>query len=178
VCLGLQRAYYPGDYDPIVLAHARALLTSDPQGACAYVDADLHDPARILADPATRATLDFSQPIALILVAVLHFVPDEDDPAGIVSELTSALPPGSYVAASHASGEHFPDGLAGAGRVYRDRGLRGALRTAAEFTELVFPGLDLVDPGVVLVSEWRADPGLPRPLPAEVNTYGGVARKG
>jgi len=165
------------DNDPIVLAHARALLTSDPRGACAYIDADLLDPYRILHHPATRATFDFSQPIALILVAVLHFIPDEDEPRGIVSALTDALPPGSYLAASHTSAEHFPEGMAGAGQAYSDRGLRGALRGQEEFAELAFSGLEVVEPGVVLVSEWRPEEGALRPMPSEVNTYGGVARK-
>ncbi len=165
------------DNDPIVLAHARALLTSDPRGACAYIDADLLDPDKILRHPATRATLDFSQPIALILVAVLHFIPDEDEPRGVVSALTDALPPGSYLAASHTTAEHFPEGLAGAGQAYSDRGLRGALRGQEEFAGLAFSGLEMVDPGVVLVSEWRPEEGALRPMPWEVNTYGGVARK-
>jgi len=165
------------DNDPIVLAHARALLTSDPRGTCAYIDADLHDPAKILHHPSTRATLDFSQPIALMLVAVLHFVPDEDEPRPIVSALLDALPPGSYLVASHATDEHNQEGMAGAGRAYSERGLRGALRDPEEFAELAFAGLDVIEPGVVLVSDWRPEPGSVRPLASEVNTYGGVARK-
>jgi hypothetical protein len=165
------------DNDPIVLAHARALLTSDPRGVCAYIDADLDDPAKILDHPATRSTLDFSQPIALMLVAVLHFVPDEDKPRRIISTLLDALPPGSYLVASHATDEHNQEGLAGAGQAYRDRGLRGALRSPEEFTQLAFGGLEVVEPGVVLVSDWQPEPGSLRPLASEVNTYGGVARK-
>ena len=165
------------DNDPIVLAHARALLTSDPRGACAYIDADLTRPEEILDHPATRSTLDFSKPIALMLVAVLHFVPEEDEPRRAVKTLLEALPSGSYVAASHVTDEHNPEGLAGAGRAYGESGVRGALRTSAEFAELVFSGLELVDPGVVLVSEWRPDATGLRPLPWEVNIYGAVARK-
>ena len=92
--------------------------------------------------------------------------------------LLDALPAGSYLIASHATDVHNQDGLAGAGRAYQDGGMRGALRSPDEFEELVFAGLDLVDPGVVLVSEWRPDTTGPRPQPAEVSTYGGVARKG
>ncbi len=165
------------DNDPIVLAHARALLTSDPRGACAYIDADLREPEQILAHPAVQATLDFTEPIALMLVAVLHFIPDEDEPRRLLDTLLDALPPGSYFVASHATDEHNQAGLAGAGRAYSDRGLRGALRTADEFTALAFAGLDIVEPGVVLVSEWRPEPGSLQPLAAEVNTYCGVARK-
>ena len=165
------------DNDPIVLAHARALLASGPHGVTAYLDGDIRDPEKILSDPAARGTLDFTKPIALMLVAVLHFIPDEDEPRRIVQTLVDALPSGSYVVASHATAEHNPEGLAGAGRAYREGGMRGAIRTSAEFDELVFTGLELVEPGVVLVSEWRPEEGRLRPLPSEVNTYGAVARK-
>jgi len=151
------------DNDPIVLTHARALLASDPRGACAYIDADLREPEKILGHPATMATLDFSQPVALMLVAVLHFIPDEDEPGPSVQTLVDALAPGSYVVASHVTDEHNQQALAGAGRAYRDRGLRGALRGPEEFAELAFPGLELISPGVVLVSEWRPDAGSLRP---------------
>jgi len=106
------------DNDPIVLAHARALLTSAPEGKTAYIQADLREPEKILSDPATRATLDFSQPIALMLVAVLHFVPDEEQPRRIVDTLLGALSSGSYLVASHVTAEHDPDTLVGAGRAY------------------------------------------------------------
>ena len=165
------------DNDPIVLAHARALLTSSPQGRTAYIDADLRRPAQILGDPETTATLDFTQPIALMLVAVLHFVPDGDDPRQIVDTLVDALPPGSYLTASHVTAEHDPEGVGGLERTYRAAGLPAQARTADEFADLAFRGLEVVDPGLVLVSEWRPDGTGPRPLPAEVNWYGGVARK-
>ncbi len=102
------------DNNPIVLAHARALLASGPQGMTAYLDADIRDPESVLSHPVTRGTLDFTKPIALILVAVLHFVPDEDEPKRIVQTLVDALPPGSYLVASHATAEHNPEGLSGA----------------------------------------------------------------
>jgi hypothetical protein len=164
------------DNDPIVLAHARALLASGPRGVTAYLDADVRNPETILANPVVRDTLDFGMPIALMLVAVLHFLPDEDDPRRIVRTLVDALPSGSYLVASHATAEHNPEGLSGAGRAYGQGGLRGAIRTSDEFGELAFADLQLVDPGVVLVSEWRPEEPI-RPLPSEVNTYGGVARK-
>src|SRR5579875_616668 len=165
------------DNDPVVLAHARALLASHPHGRTAYIEADLREPEKILTDPVTRATLDFSEPIALMLVSILHFIPDEDGPRRIVTALLDALPSGSYLAASHATAEHNPGELAGAGRVYSDAGLRGALRTAEEFADLAFAGLELVEPGLVLVSDWRPEPGSLRPQPAEVSMYGAVARK-
>src|ERR1700733_2193287 len=110
------------DNDPLVLAHARALLTSSPEGKTAYIHADLRDPEKILADPATVATLDFTKPVALMLVAILHFIPDSDEPRRIVATLLDALPPGSYLVASHATGEYFRDGGAEAARVYNQRG--------------------------------------------------------
>jgi hypothetical protein len=127
--------------------------------------------------PATGETLDFGQPIGLILCAVLHFVPDEDQPGSIVRRLVDALPSGSYVVASHTTAEYAPQNIYGAGRAYERGGMRGALRTADEFAELVFPGLTLVPPGVVLVSEWRPEPGTVLPTAPEVGTNGAVARK-
>jgi hypothetical protein len=165
------------DNDPMVLAHARALLTSSPEGRTAYIHADLHDPAAILSAPATRDVLDFSQPIALVLVAILHFIPDGDEPTEIVKTLLDALPSGSYFAASHATAEHNPAGAAAVLRVNQEAGIPFQFRDSDEFARLTFSGLDLVPPGVVLVSEWRPDDEGPRPKPSEVNCYGGVARK-
>jgi hypothetical protein len=165
------------DNDPLVLAHARALLTSAPEGRTAYIHADLRDPGAILSDPATREVLDFSQPIALMLVAIMHFIPDEEKPAEIIATLLDALPPGSYLAASHATAEHNPDGPTVGQDAYRETGIPFQLRDSDEFARLAFPGLELVPPGVVLVSEWRPEDTGPRPKPSEVNCYGGVARK-
>jgi S-adenosyl methyltransferase len=165
------------DNDPLVLAHARALLTSVPEGRTAYIQADLRDPAAILNDPVTREVLDFSQPIALMLVAVLHFIPDEDEPAEIVKTLLDALPPGSYLTASHVTGEHNRTETDAAQEVNQNVGIQLGTRDSDEFAELAFSGLELVPPGVVLVSEWRPEDAGPRPLPSEVSVYGGVARK-
>jgi hypothetical protein len=165
------------DNDPIVLAHARALLTSSPEGKTAYIQADLRDPEKILDDPVTRQTLDFSQPIALMLVAVLHFVPDSDGARRIVDTLLGALPPGSYLAASHVTPEHDPEGVGGLVRTYQASGLPAQARAAADFAGLAFRGLDMVDPGLVLVSEWRPDAEGVRPQASEVNWYGAIARK-
>ncbi len=164
------------DNDPIVLAHARALLVGTPQGRTAYIDADLRDPERILASPAVTGTLDLSRPIALMLVAVLHFLTDADDPARLVATLLGALAPGSCLVASHVTPEHDREGVSGLERAYRQGGIPAQARTAAEFAALAFRGLEMIDPGVVLVSEWRQPAG-PRPLPAEVNWYGGIGRK-
>jgi hypothetical protein len=166
------------DNDPLVLAHARALLTpASAEGQTAYVRADIRHPAAILDSPVVRSVLDFSRPIALMLVATLHFLNDEDKPSEVVGTLLSALPPGSYLAASHITLEHDPVGVGGGQQVYLDAGITMNARDADEFAALAFGGLEMVPPGVVLVSEWRRDSSGPLPTAAEVSCYGGVARK-
>jgi hypothetical protein len=143
------------DNDPLVLAHARALLTSMPQGACDYVDADLRDPEAIVREAAR--TLDFSQPAAVILVAVAHFLTDADDPAGIVAALAAPLAPGSFVAVSHLTSDFAPEEVTAGVAAYNALVPAGiTARGHAEVTGL-FGGLALVAPGVVPVSEWRPD---------------------
>jgi hypothetical protein len=164
------------DNDPMVLAHARALLVSAPGGRTAYIQADAREPSKLLSNPVIREVLDFSQPVALMLVAVLHFIPDADKPAEILTTLLDALPSGSYLVASHSTGEHDPARFAAAGRAYGSK-VRTQIRDSGEFARLAFSGLEFVPPGVVLVSEWHPDTDEPRPTPAEVNCYGGVARK-
>ena len=165
------------DNDPMVLAHARALLTSAPEGRAAYTQADLRSPSDILSSPVVRSVIDFDQPVALMLVAVLHFLGEEDEPETVLKSLLDALPPGSYLAASHITLEHDPEGVGGGQRVYREAGLSMNARDADEFASLAFSGLELVPPGVVLVTEWRPESKAPRPSAAEVSCYGGVARK-
>jgi hypothetical protein len=165
------------DNDSMVLAHARALLTSAPEGRTAYIQADLRSPLEILSSPVVRDVLDFGKPVALMLVAVLHFLQEEDKPETIIATLLDALPPGSYLAASHITMEHDPEGIGGGQRAYVKAGLSMNTRDADDFASLAFSGLDLMPPGVVLVSEWRPDTNAPRPTPAEVSIYGGVARK-
>jgi hypothetical protein len=167
------------DNDPLVLAHARALLTSSPAGKCAYIHADLREPEKILNDPVTRDTLDFTRPIGLILAAVVHFLLPEDDPAWIIGKLVDALPSGSYVVASHGSTEYGSQeeadvviGIIEAG------GVRIAPRSSHDFGHLVFDGLELVAPGVVLLPQWRPAPGSGhQPGAREVGANAGVARK-
>ena len=165
------------DNDPLVLAHARALLDSAPAGRTGYIHGDLRDPAAILSDPVTRDVLDFGRPIGLILAAILHFVRDEDNPRQIIATLLDALPSGSYLVASHLTTEHDPAATGAGQHAMQRAGITMRKRNSAEFETLAFRGLDLVPPGVVLVSEWRADVSGSRPTPAEVNCYGGVARK-
>jgi hypothetical protein len=165
------------DNDPLVLTHARALLSSHPAGRTAYIDADLRDPETILDHPVVRGTLDFTRPVALMLVAILHFIPDSDDPGGLVAALMSALPPGSYLVSSHVTAELDPDAIHGMEAAYRKGGLWAGARTAGEFGRLFFGGLDLVDPGVVMITDWRPDDAGPRPLASEVSSNGAVGRK-
>jgi S-adenosyl methyltransferase len=112
-----------------------------------------------------------------MLVALLHFIPDEDKPADIVATLLDALPPGSYLTASHLTTEHDTDAAGRGLQVMRGAGISMQKRASDEFARLAFTGLELVPRGVVLVSEWRPPGEGPRPAPAEVNCYGGVARK-
>jgi S-adenosyl methyltransferase len=165
------------DNDPMVIAHAQALLTSSPEGRTAYLQADLRSPERIVSSPLLREVLDFSQPIALMLIAVLHFLRDEEKPDEIIGTLLDALPPGSYIAASHMSMEHDPVSMRGGEQAYLDAGITMHARDSDQFARMVFSGLEMVPPGVVLVSEWRPDSRAPRPTPAEVGCYGGIARK-
>jgi S-adenosyl methyltransferase len=165
------------DNDPLVLAHARGLLASAPAGRTAYLHADLRDPAAILSHPDTRAVLDFGEPVALMLVAVLHFVPDEAGPAEIIATLVDALPPGSYLVASHLTTEHDPVATSAGQQAMREAGMAMQKRNSGVFARLAFSGLELLPPGVVLASEWRPAQTEPRPQPSEVNCYAGVARK-
>jgi hypothetical protein len=159
------------DNDPLVLAHARDLLTSTEQGACAYVHADMREPRTILT--AAAGTLDLAQPTAVLLIGVLGHVSDYAEARSIVSGLLDGLPPGSYLALadSISSGPAHRE----AGEQYAQTGaVPYQLRTAAEIHGF-FAGLEPVAPGVVPIPRWRPDPG-PVP-PAQVGTLGGVARK-
>jgi S-adenosyl methyltransferase len=167
------------DNDPIVLVHARARLTSSPEGRTAYIDADLRDVDRILSSPRLLATLDLDQPVALLLIAIMHFVPDSDDPYGVARRLLDALPTGSYLALSHLTGDFDPEAWEGVAAVYRKSGVIMRVRSRPEI-ERFFDGVDLVDPGLVSLPHWRPDPATAeadRPTDAQVSVYGGVARK-
>ncbi|MGW5668298.1 SAM-dependent methyltransferase [Micromonospora sp. NPDC003776] len=166
------------DNDPIVLAHARALLSSSPQGATAYVDADLREPEKILAHPDVRATIDFDQPVGLMLVAILHFLTDADDPYGITRRLVEALPSGSYLVISHATTDLVPRDIAAtAAPVTTTSMIDMAFRSRDEFRAF-FDGLEFVEPGISPVTEWRPDdaPEQRRSV-AQASMYAAVARK-
>jgi hypothetical protein len=164
------------DNDPLVLVHARALLTSAAEGATAYVQADLREPEKILADHDLLRTLDLSRPVALMLIATLHFIDEDDDPYAIVRRLVEALPAGSHLVVSHATSDYLPPALVA--DISSGRHGQGRLRTRAEVTRF-FDGLDLVEPGVTPVAEWHAeDEPQPRPTAAETAMYAGMARIG
>ena len=130
------------DYDPVVLLHARTLLTSDVSGAIDYIDADLRDPGTIVREAAR--TLDFSQPVAVMLIAIMHLIVDADDPYGLVAQLTAAVPPGSYLALSQVASDIEPEQMAEAARRYNRLAYEQQRhRTHAEVSRF-FDGLDLV----------------------------------
>ena len=161
------------DNDPIVLLHAETLLTSSAQGATAYLDADVRDTGRILAEAAR--TLDFGQPVAVLLFAIMHFIPDAQDPAGIVRTLMDPLPPGSYLAIGHHTADIHPEMEEFARHMSeRNPEFRATLRSRAQVTGF-FGGLELVPPGVVQISKWRPRSDLE--AKAQAALWGGVARK-
>jgi hypothetical protein len=162
------------DNDPMVLAHARALLSSTPEGATAYVDADLRDPDKILAEAAV--TLDFSKPIALILSGVLGHVVNIDQARSIVRSLMGPLPSGSYLSLNDGTSVIGKEQLEQATQDYNESGaIPYVQRTPAEIASF-FDGLELVEPGVVSCPRWRPDPA-PGDPPAELDAFGGVGKK-
>ncbi|WBB59798.1 SAM-dependent methyltransferase [Streptomyces sp. WMMC500] len=165
------------DNDPVVLAHARALLSSSAEGRTAYVQADLRRPEQILQARALWETLDRDRPVALMLSAVLHFVRDEEEPGRIVAAFRDALPPGSWLALSHTTNDIQPRQAADAAAVYGERRAAAPMvpRPLRE-VEAFFDGFDVVEPGVVQLPLWHPDgPVRPRLLD-EVWLYGGVGR--
>ena len=161
------------DYNPVVLLHAQALLTSSAQGALDYIDADLRDPQKLLAQAAR--TLDFSRPVAVMLIAIMHLIGDQDDPGGIIKQLMAAVPAGSYLALSQVASDIEAEQMAEAARRY-NRLARETQRhrSHAEVTRL-FDGLELLDPGVVPVPRWR--PASEMEAKAHSAMWGGVALK-
>jgi O-methyltransferase involved in polyketide biosynthesis len=163
------------DNDPLVLSHARALLTSSPQGVTAYLDADLRDTGKILAQAAE--TLDFTEPVAIMLLAILHYVPDLDEVHQILARLLDAVPPGSFVTISHAVSDISAEEMAEMFRRMNEH-LPAASHHVGRPHKVVtqfFDGLELAEPGVVPVSEWR--PRTDKEAATPTSLWGGVARK-
>ncbi|MFE3101392.1 SAM-dependent methyltransferase [Nocardia tengchongensis] len=164
------------DNDPIVLVHARHLLDSAPQGATAYLDADLRDPRHILEHPDLLSTIDLSKPVALMVVAVAHFMTDDQQPYELIRTLTDALAPGSYLVMSHATNDYMDEhDLARSAEANSRSGVPFQLRSGAEFAKF-FDGFNLVPPGITAVTLWRPEEYRPHPRPEAVSMLGAVAR--
>ena len=161
------------DNDPVVLVHAQALLSSTPEGACTFVNADLQDSARILAE--ARRALDFAEPVAVMLLGILNYLTDDEDPYGIVRQLMAAVAPGSYLVIVHPASDLDVDAAAKvADRYGQLTGTVQTNRTRAEVTRF-FDGLELLEPGVVEPNQWRPGPGDHPKI--ELANWAGVARK-
>jgi hypothetical protein len=162
------------DHDPLVLAHARALLTSDPQGATAYIDADLREPRKILKDAAK--TLDLSRPVALMLMGIVEFITDDEQAYAIVRQLLDRLPSGSYLALYDGTNVVHREASDKIVEVWNSSGNAPLVLRSPEQIGRFFDGLELVEPGLVSVSRWRPE-ATPWGEPPEVDAYGAVGRK-
>ena len=165
------------DNDPIVLTHARALMAGMGRGRTDVLQADLRDPAGILAAAQVKELLDFDRPMALVLAAVLHFIPDEDKPYAIVGELLAALAPGSYLILSHGTADFIPAEIRDRVTGVYTKATAPLVGRSREQVQQFFGGLDLLEPGVVTVPLWRPDEE-PAAGSDRVSMYGAVARKG
>ncbi|OXR47295.1 hypothetical protein B7C42_00417 [Nocardia cerradoensis] len=145
------------DHDPLVLAHARALMIGSEEGRTEYIPSDVRDPEVILGSERFRAVIDLSRPVALNLAAIMHFVTDEEGAYDIVRTYMDAFAPGSYLSITHASSDVNPERLAKVAAVYAQAGMKVALRNKAEVTRF-FDGLELVEPGVVPMHRWHPNP--------------------
>jgi S-adenosyl methyltransferase len=160
------------DNDPIVLAHARALLTSTMEGATAYIDADARDTGQILA--AAAQTLDFSQPVAVMFLMTLQYIPDDDHPREVVARVLDAVPSGSYLVVSDTTRDVDTERAARAtARLNERMGPTRLTRRSRDEIAAYFDGLDLVEPGLVLMPAWRAEPDPDHVIPC----YAAVGRK-
>ncbi|MET7401825.1 SAM-dependent methyltransferase [Dactylosporangium sp. NPDC005572] len=165
------------DNDPIVLAHARALLTSKPEGRTEYIDADLRNVDRILNAPALREVIDLNQPVGLLLIAIMHFVGDADKPYEIVQQLVDALPSGSFLTLTHLTGDFDAAAWDRVAAIYAKQGVTMQVRPHDDIARF-FTGLELVEPGLPIVTKWRPDADVnPDATDTQVAVYGGVARK-
>jgi hypothetical protein len=159
------------DYDPIVLVHAQALLISSPEGATDYIQSDVRDPRVILEH--ARRILDFDRPIALSLIALMHFLPDDWQPYEIVNTLVDAMPPGSYLVMSHGSSDLMPEESSRGAKEYVKGGIPLALRDREQVLRF-FDHVDLVEPGLVVTMDWFKD--TPAPPRERGQMYGAVGR--
>ncbi|WP_433414890.1 SAM-dependent methyltransferase [Microtetraspora malaysiensis] len=156
------------DNDPQVLVHARALLQDSPQ--VVVVEGDLRQPGEIMNHPEVRGHLNFDEPIAVLLLAIVHFIPDSDDPIGIIAQIRSALPPGSHMVISHVAVDERPESAPPVEGIYRSASAQFVARVSSEI-EPFFDGLDMVEPGVVNLHEWRPDSPVLAPRLETVKSY-------
>lgn len=164
------------DNDPVAVAHSTSLLADNPDAEA--IDADIRRPADILASPQMRKLIDFEQPVAVLMITILHFVTAEEDPAGIVADFRDALPEGSWLALTHATNQDRPDTAAAVGQLYRSRASSPVTARSRDEILTFFDGFDMVDPGLVHVPLWRPDPQEHIPdNPSEYWVYAGVGRK-
>jgi O-methyltransferase involved in polyketide biosynthesis len=163
------------DNDPLVLSHARALLTSSPEGVCDYIDGDLREPDKILS--AAARALDFTRPVALLLLGVLHHIADTDQAYSIVGRLMAALAPGSFLAINHSTSAVSGATMEEAVAHWNQVGTPPMTLRSPEQIARFFDGLDLIEPGVVSCSRWRPDISPLGSQPPEVDEFCGVARK-
>ncbi|MFI2618194.1 SAM-dependent methyltransferase [Streptomyces sp. NPDC018584] len=163
------------DNDPIVLAHARALLQSSPEGATAYVDADMHDPDAILDSPQFRALVDLDEPVGLMVIGILHFILPPDD-RNLVRRLLEPLPSGSFLALTIGTADFAPEEIGRVAEEYARQGMPMALRDLPTATSF-FEGMELMEPGVAQVHKWRPGPEQAGIEDRAIAMYGAVARK-
>jgi S-adenosyl methyltransferase len=155
------------DNDPVVLAHARSMLHG--VAGAAVIGRDLLEPDTILADPALRELIDFSEPVALLFLSILHFVADQDDPAGLIARLLAPFPAGSHVAISHATPDTIPE-VNDVERVFDEATTSAHVRSRAQIRQLV-AGMEIIEPGLTWPPEWRPDPGEEIPANAAESYY-------
>jgi SAM-dependent methyltransferase len=164
------------DVDPVAVAHATALLRDD--GQTGVIHADLRNFTHVLSQPVIAELLDLTRPVGVLMIAVLHFLGDEDDPAGIVTAYRRAVAPGSYLAITHATSDYHPEMARAAENVYQRASHQMRYRTKAEVAALL-TGFDLVPPGLVDMINWRPDPEAgPDPFNGDVTRYSGYAAVG
>ena len=162
------------DYDPVVISHAQALLVKNP--LVVAINRDLRDPVQIISHPALQALIDLDKPVAILLVAVLHFIRDRDEPHEIVEKLKAAMPSGSYLVVSHVTADEIPAQITARIRKLYDRATAPATPRTRTEIERFFDGMEIIAPGLTDVSLWRAE-SAPLGEPGRTLFYGGVGRK-
>jgi hypothetical protein len=160
------------DNDPVVLSYARALLD---KGNVRVVEGDLRRPAEILANPEVRQAIDFAEPVGILLVGILHFIRDADNPYEVVATLRNAMMPGSFLVVSHGTGDEAPEISSVTAKEAYDSATAALVRRSKSQFERFFDGLDMVSPGVVGAQRWRQDPSPTAALP--VGVYAGIGRQ-